>query len=240
MDVIDFGAGLNVGLTAVASLFSVACMGEGTTRPQVPEGVDHLVFAVPDLERGMDIIEEVLGVRPVLGGRHPDYGTHNALLSLGPTTYLEVIAADPELARPPRGRLFGLDEIEGPEMRTWAVRNENILTLASEVLGSGIGPIEEGRRERSDGSVLHWRLSDPYAMPHGGAIPFLISWGDTPHPASAVPSGGELVGLAIQHPNAEDVRESLAALGISIEVVEADDFGLIATIRTPDGVVELR
>ena len=204
-------------------------------------GVDHLVFAAPDLETGMDFIEEKLGVRPVRGGRHASFGTHNALLSLGPSTYLEVIAPDPGTERPVRGRLFGLDDIGAPEMRTWAVRREDLLTALATAGASGIGPIEAGRRERSDGTVLSWRLTDPYAMPFDGAVPFVISWGDTPHPATTAPSGGELAGLAIVHPNAEAVRKALALLDALVDVGEGDAFELVARIRTPEGAtVEVR
>jgi Glyoxalase-like domain len=60
--------------------------------------IDHIVFGCSDLERGMDEIEQLLGIRPVPGGRHIQFGTHNALLSLGPATYLEVIGVTYERA----------------------------------------------------------------------------------------------------------------------------------------------
>ena len=44
--------------------------------------IDHIIVIAPDLEQGMDHAEAVLGVRPVRAGRHPAFGTHNALLSL--------------------------------------------------------------------------------------------------------------------------------------------------------------
>ncbi len=37
----------------------------------LPPNIDHLVFTAPTLEQGMDRIESLLGVRPVIGGRHP-------------------------------------------------------------------------------------------------------------------------------------------------------------------------
>lgn len=221
--------------------FMTGCSGEGSP-PALPAGVDHLVLGATDLDGGMDYVERLLGVRPVEGGRHPRYGTHNALVSLGPATYLEIIAPDPELTRPERGRLFGLDSLQTSRLVTWAVRREDIDEAASAASAArdAIGPVESGRRERPDGTVLAWKLTDPYAMPLDGAIPFLISWGETPHPASSVPAGGSLVGLRVDHPAPERVREALAALGVAMEVRRAKEFRLVATIQTTSGVVELR
>lgn len=209
----------------------------------VPRGVDHLIRAVPDLEEGRDAIERLLGVRPAVGGRHPAYGTRNALLALGPATYLEVMAPDPELERPDRGRLFGLDAPCEARLVTWVLREEAIEGAATRARSRGValGPVRSGSRERPDGTVLSWRLTDPYAMPLGGAVPFLIAWGDTPHPASAAPPGGELVGLVVEHPEPAAAREALAALDVAVAVGEAARPGLVARIRTGSGeVVELR
>ena len=208
----------------------------------LPEKLDHLICAVADLEAGRDRFEELLGVRPVLGGRHPEYGTHNAHLSLGTKTYLEIIAPDPEADVPERGRLFGPNGFQQSGFVTWALRSEAIEQSAAAAIaaGVGLGSVESGRRLKPDGTVISWKLTDPFAMPLDGAVPFLISWGDTPHPADAAPRAGELVGIRMEHPEPERVRQALFALGVEMDVYTGNRFHLIARIRTARGEVEVR
>ena len=204
--------------------------------------IDHLVYAVPDLETGLSNMEVLLGVRPVIGGHHPDFGTHNALLSLGTSTYLEVIAPDPDLPTPGRGLPFGITRGQQPRIATWALRTESIHELADAAVAAGIniGTIASGNRRKPDGTLLSWELSDPYVMPFGGAIPFLISWGETPHPASATPRAGDLIGFRIEHPEAESVRAAVSALDSEVEIAKSGQYKLIATIKTRHGIVELQ
>lgn len=202
-------------------------------------GIDHLLYGAPDLEMGMDAIERRLGMRPAPGGRHPAYGTHNALLSLGPTCYLEVIAPDPELPTPDRGIGFGVGGLTEPRLVSWALRHPAIGAAAER---ADLGAVEPGRRKRADGTVLSWKLTDPYAERMEGVVPFLIDWGDTPHPASSGPAGCRLVRLRLEHPSPARVLERLDLLGIDltdIDVIRADEPGILASIETAGGLVEL-
>ena len=190
----------------------------------------------------MNEIEAMLGTRPVIGGRHPDFGTHNALLSLGPKTYLEIIAPDPDAPEPDRGRLLGVSDKQQSRLATWVLRSEPIQKMVDVAAAAGLelGKIETGSRQAPDGTLLNWQLSDPYAMLFDGAVPFLIDWGNTPHPASSAPQAGELVGLLIEHSEPAAVSNSLSILGADINVKDAKAFSMRATIRTGQGLVNLK
>jgi hypothetical protein len=208
----------------------------------MPNPVDHLLYACSDLERGRDEIEELLGVRPVIGGRHERFGTHNALLSLGPGVYLEVVARDPDLPVPAHGLLVDIPPEEGSRLITWVLRVDDIdaSARAAEAAGLSLGAVEPGQRETPAGEMICWQLTDPYANRRDGALPFLINWGNTPHPSTVVPSAGQLVSLAIEHPDAEALRDACSMLDADIDVRAAAAFALTATIDTPAGRRYLR
>jgi hypothetical protein len=207
--------------------------------PAEDRAIDHVLYGAPDLDEGIDRIERLLGARPAPGGRHPAYGTHNAVLALGPACYLEVIAPELGLPAPARGIGFGVQGLAASRLVTWAMRHPAIEEAAAL---AGLGAVESGCRERVDGTVLSWRLTDPYAERMEGVVPLLIDWGETPHPASSAPSGGRLVGLRLEHPSAAGVRDRLDLLGvegIEVEVARADEPRLVARIETPTRTVEL-
>jgi hypothetical protein len=207
--------------------------------PEPASGIDHLVYAAASLEQGMDAIEALLGVPPVRGGQHPQYGTHNALLSLGPATYLEVIAPDPGLPAPVQGVLAEILPDEAPRLLTWVLRVSDIAAAASATASIGIGSVQSGSRVTPSGETISWQLTDPYAMPMEGAIPFLIDWGGSTHPATVAPAAGRFMDLHIEHPDPAAVREALATLGFDATVQQAASCRLTARIETTDGIREL-
>ncbi len=204
--------------------------------------IDHLVYASPDLDRGVQAVETLLGVRAVPGGSHPQWGTRNALLALGPDVYLEIIAPDPELPRPDRGYAFGIDGLEAPKLVTWAMKSDDIDALSEKAREEGYDPglALDGSRALPDGGSLRWRLTLPKLDTGDGLVPFIIDWRDSPHPSSALPSGGTLTGLSGKHPNPARVSNALRALDIRIPVTHGELPELIATIETPRGDVFLR
>src|SRR6185312_3978330 len=87
--------------------------------------LDHLTVAALSLDEGVAHVRRALGVEIPPGGAHPIMGTHNHLMQLGNSVFLEVIAPDPGVT-PQRPRWFGLDDPDmhrrlacSPRLLTW-------------------------------------------------------------------------------------------------------------------------
>jgi len=92
---------------------------------RVPRLLDHILLGCDDLDRGIAYVEELTGVRAKFGGVHPGAGTQNALLSLGESRYLEIIAPDPKQPASLDSRdLKGLTE--DPAIVGWAAHRSDI------------------------------------------------------------------------------------------------------------------
>ena len=204
--------------------------------------VDHLVYPTPDLDAGVTHVEKLLGVKAVPGGQHPGAGTRNALIGLGDQTYLEIIGPDPDQPKPAQPRRFGIDDLRAPRLITWAAKGEDLQSIVATAKSKGIdlGQVQSGSRQRPDGVLLSWRLTVSTSLNGDGIVPFFIDWGATPHPAAALPKDCKLIGLRAIHPNAKQVREMLANLGLKLSVEVGSAPALIAIISTPRGDVELR
>lgn len=210
--------------------------------------IDHLAFAVPDLDDAVERFAEEWGCRIHPGGRHPRWGSWNAIVPLGGGVYLEVIAPHPEAPASGR-RVFGLDVVESPGLRDWAVRPGSsargieTMAVAAATAGVSMGRISRGSRRAPDGRLLEWRLSDPFADRLGATVPFLIDWHDTPHPSAMAEPEAELLEMGIGHPEPARVRRALEALGlgdrVAVTVVRAGRPGRWARLRTPRGEVRL-
>ena len=204
--------------------------------------VDHLVYATADLDRGIAEIEQLLGIRAGVGGRHPLWGTRNALVSLGPTAYLEIIAPDPEQMPRTGPRPFGLDALESSRLVGWAAKGSQLENFREAALRHGVelGPVLSGSRTQPDGVVLRWMLTDPGCIVAEGIAPFFIDWGATPHPALRSSPGAMLLELRGEHPDVDRVRQMLRVLGIGLPVSTGKVPALLASIDCPQGRIELK
>lgn len=203
--------------------------------------VDHLTIISPTLKEGSAFVRSLLGVQPQLGGEHPRMGTHNLLLRLGESVFLEVIAIDPKASRPERARWFGLDQRSSdsrPHLGGWIARTNNIqasLSEASESLGQA-EPMSRG--------ALTWDISIPEdgSLPMGGAAPALIQWHTTSHPAKSMQDQGcRLTKLELRHPEPKRLNTLISSLrfddpSVSLLLTRASVPCLVAHIDTPSGL----
>jgi hypothetical protein len=210
-----------------------------TSGPDAP-ALDHLVVAASDLKQGTAWVESRLGVPLSPGGTHELFSTHNALLSLGGSSYLEVIAADPAATSHRRPRWFGLDEpataarlAQGPRLLHWVVRVPQLPEGYVDPHGVVLALHRGG---------LSWRLTVPAdgRLVGGGTVPSLIAW-DGPHPTERLADVGvRLRSLALHSPRAEELAGVLERIGAEGPVtVEDGPAGLRAALDTPGGPVLL-
>ena len=169
-----------IGVVALTTIFNAQQPASNTLLALV----DHLVLATPDLQRGIDVIEQQLGVKATPGGQHPGLGTRNALVALGPTSYLEIIGPDPDQPKPAGPRRFGIDDLKAPRIVRWVVKSSELEAVSARAARSNVtlGVVMPGSRRRPDGVVLSWRYTDPNTVAADGLVPFFIDWGASPHP----------------------------------------------------------
>lgn len=201
--------------------------------------IDHLVWAAPDLDRAVDDLEALTGLRAHAGGAHPGAGTRNAVLGLGARSYIEVLAPDPAqvVAATPAA---GLAELTAPSLHGFAVSTDRLDRVAAKLEKAGLphaGVIPMSRRLPT-GRLVRWRLLIPAGHAYGHVVPFFIDWGDSPHPAEQSEGACRLACLKITHPEAWSLRPLMERLDVEVEV-EAGPAGLIADLETPKGKVSL-
>jgi hypothetical protein len=233
-------------LVGIAATVAIAAGVQ--SRAQSPETtvllrrIDHLVYATPDLAAGIQRIEAMLGIRATPGGQHPGEGTRNALVALGPASYLEIIARDPEQPEPGTPRKFGIDNLRAPRLVTWAAKGNDLGPMVVEARRRGVmlGDVIPGSRRTPSGALLSWHITSQRTVIADGLVPFFIDWGQTPHPAATAATGATLIALRAEHPDPERVRKILDELGFDLPVTRGATPALIATIAGPHGRVELR
>lgn len=227
--------------------------------PDVPVNLDHILLGADDLDHGIEWMQERSGVRAVFGGVHPGRGTRNALLSLGPRRYLEIIAPDPQQTSASSSndlanRLHAIQEpgsstrsgfarggVEEPRLVGWAAHTNDLAGLVQRAAAAGIA-IEnprDGSRVRPDGKTLQWSTIS-LKKDFDGVLPFFIEWNSSSiHPSQDAPPGCTLQHFSIESPVMEDVRVVAGKLGIEVDLKLAKAPVLRARIIGKKGAFEI-
>jgi hypothetical protein len=208
---------------------------------QVPPMLDHILLGCSDLQRGIAFVEQATGVHATFGGVHPGRGTQNALLSLGPSRYLEIVAPDPQqhTGNPLAKSLQSLAE---PRIVGWAAHlRSNMDSFAARLKSAGIaadGPTP-GSRKRPDGKELHWQTLNLSDDAHG-LLPFFIQWADASiHPSIDAPSGCQLLRFELLTPDPAALAKLTSRLTLEAPIAKAPASQLHAVIRGLEGTLSI-
>jgi hypothetical protein len=211
--------------------------------PSVPADLDHILLGAADLDHGIAWMQERSGVHAIFGGVHPGRGTRNALLSLGPRRYLEIIAPDPQQASATSGNAMTnhLRALREPRLIGWAAHTDDLAGLMQKAAAAGIA-IEDprnGSRIRPDGKTLRWR-SFALKKDFDGVLPFFIEWDRSSiHPSQDAPSGCTLEHFFIESPAIQEVRSVAGKLGLDVEIKPGKTPVLRARIMGKRGAFEI-
>lgn len=174
--------------------------------------IDHLVLLVPDLNAATRQWAR-RGYTITPGGTHADGHTHNVLICLADTSYIELIAF-----RVPGRTPHVWDPLRPfPGLIDFAVRVPDIDAAVAKLGRQGLAYAapKDGGRARPDGVALRWRGARPLVA--GLGLPFLIE--DVTARALRVPSGparrhrNGVTGIATLDVLTRDLGAALPAFG---------------------------
>ena len=199
--------------------------------------LDHVVYAVHDLDEAAVRFREEFGLDSTEGGRHERGGTANRIVPLG-EQYVELVAVVDRSAAAETA--FGRGVLEraagGGGWFTIAAVADDLDAVASR-LGLQVG---SGSRVRPDGETVRWRmtgLDDPRREPW---MPFFLAWDirEELHPGRARAGHGvRAEGLAWVEVggDAERLRDWLGGEDLPIRVTNRPPGVHRVAIVTADG-----
>lgn len=206
--------------------------------------IDHVIYAVDDLDTAGAVLFDREGLASVSGGRHEGWGTANRIVPLG-ESYLELIAVvDVEEAEQSEfGRAVRRALTEDHPLVGWVIATDDIDGVAKRLDLEA----ESKSRDASDGSKLSWRLAGLERAMKTGALPFFVQW-EVPseqHPGAAEvrhetdPRGFAWVEVCTDEP--EELREWVGdADDVPLRITEGDPALAAAAVETGGGEIVLR
>lgn len=162
--------------------------------------IDHLVYGVRDLDAAVARFADEYRLHAVERGKHPEFGTANAVLPVGAGQYLELLAAaDDAPAGHPVATLLSQLVAPGDRWLGTCLRPDD---LDAEARRLQLEP-RPARRVGSDGQELHWRLLAMEAALGPERLPYFIDWGENA-PAHEAPD--DAGGFAWMELGGDEVR----------------------------------
>ena len=142
--------------------------------------LDHIVFGSYTLEEGTEFVENILQTKLSDIGYHKEMGTHNRVIRISETIYLEVIAIDPKITNLNNRKWFNLDN---PNLQSKLKKLPQIIGYVIEYKDIRMSKYYDPFFEVSR-SNYKWQFAMPThknnivdsEIIRTGIIPSLISW----------------------------------------------------------------
>lgn len=219
---------------------------QGAGKERASLQLDHLTVIAPTLAEGVSHVRASLDLDVPFGQSHDYMGTHNHLLQLGDSVYLEIVALDPAGRSPGRRRWFGLDDQKslraawdaGRRLRGWVARTNGIdviLAGREAVFGRKVAlPVLN--------PTFDFSIPDDGSLPLDGALPSIIDRRGKPRSMATIADlGARLRSFVLGHPEPETVVRLYRELAIDRPpaVAMAPRLRYRALIETTAGMREL-
>eukprot|EP01084_Bolivina_argentea_P031561 58425_1 len=223
--------------------------------------IDHIVYWCTDLKKSITKFEKLLGITPVISGRHLKWGSWNALFSLDNGTYFELLADDPnnEIQRSNQS----LKSLVGRKENGWEgilnfmcrppnkyknkLKDYKQMIIKSTNFDYGI--IFPGERKLPNKTMLKWELMRPTDANNKiyneaqGILPTMIDWKleNNNHPSYTSPQGCKLLTLKCVHSKYDEMNKIFSAMNMENRFVfeKGETAGFVVTISCPNGIVTL-
>ncbi len=199
--------------------------------------LDHLGYAVRDLDAAAVRFREEFGLDSVVGGRHAGFGTANRIVPLG-EQYIELVGVVDKIEA--EGSAFGRSVLERTaEADGWLVIVAVTDDVEAEAARLGL-EVQMGARTRPDGSEVRWRMTGLDAPAREPWMPFFMTWDipDEQHPGSQRAGHGVRVeGLAWVEVGGDEekLRTWLGGQELPIRVVDGSPGIVRAAVATAGG-----
>lgn len=224
---------------SICLLFTLPSAGAETKCPDAELTLDHVIWAVPDLEKGIAFFSEQTGIQPVYGGEHSNGVTANFLVAVGACTYLEIVGPKPG------GELSGLGAGAGryssKNMAGFALglADANNAQALFQKAGIEAGALREGSRNKPDGSLVAWKSTSLPGEFGDHTFQFSIEWTAGVHPALTSPKGITLKRLILMGDRAYQYSELVEQFGLPITIMAEGSRNIRLELETPNGLLVL-
>jgi hypothetical protein len=199
--------------------------------------LDHVIYAVANLDTAGGCFYEEFGLASVEGGRHPGWGTANRVVPLG-GAYLELVTVvdSDEAASSDFGCAVLKTMTTGRHLVGWVVASDELEAVAYRLSLE----VSRGSRTRPDGTTLSWQLAGLASSLETGALPFFIEWGGAHalHPGNAlvdhrsIPRGIAWVEVAADQ---QSLRSWLSDFDFDLRIVDGPPRLSAVSIATDAG-----